>query len=86
MSTYGPEILSVKRSAGVAGQYQLTAMVQYPGEAPEATRFVGSVYGGPIVMVMPSGAQVFVSDRVTDRIGTELTEAWVRSFFAPVSS
>lgn len=76
-----PVVHSVKRRAGVAGQFQLDAVVQYPGEARSTVGFVGSVYGGPIVMVTPAG-QTWVSSRVTDRIGSELNAAWVRAFFA----
>ena len=81
-----PDVLSIKRQAGIAGDYSLTASVQYPGEAPSSVTFIGSTYGGPIVMVMPAGQQVFVSQRVTDRIGSTLTPDWVRAFFAPTNS
>ena len=60
-----------------------TATVQYPGEEPHRIRFVGSAYGGPIVMETPGGHQVFVSARVTERIGSTLSEYWVHAFFAP---
>jgi hypothetical protein len=79
----GPTVLSVKRIGGVAGNYSLRATVEYPGERPSTVEFVGSVYGGPIFMVTPDGTQVFVSSRVTDRIGSALTPAWVAEFFAP---
>lgn len=78
-----PRVLSVTRSAGVAGSFALRVLVQYPGEAAEVSTFVGSVYGGPIVLVLPSGLQSFVSSAVTDRIGSELNAEWVARFFAP---
>lgn len=81
----GPRVLEVKRAAGIAGSFSYRVRVQYPGEAPEVSEFVGSVYGGPIVLVLPSGAQTFVSSRVTDRIGRELTPEWVARFFAPAA-
>jgi hypothetical protein len=78
-----PIVTNVKRHAGIAGNYSLSASVQYEGEEASTVTFVGSVYGAPIVMVMPAGQQVFVSERVTDRLGATLDEAWVRGFFAP---
>jgi hypothetical protein len=77
-----PKVTNVKRRNGVAGQYQLSASVQYEGEAAPTVAFVANASGGPIVMVTPDGHGVFVSQRVTDRIGTKLDEAWVRNFFA----
>ena len=80
-ATDRPEITNITRQSGIAGQFSLTASVRYPGEDFEDVTFVGNTYGGPIVMVLPSGAQTFVSREVTDRIGTELTKEWVRRFF-----
>jgi hypothetical protein len=77
-----PTISNVKRNNGIAGQYTVSATVQYPGEAAETVTFVGSTYGGPIVMVTPSGVQTFVSADVVDRIGATLTPEWVERFFA----
>jgi hypothetical protein len=77
-----PNILSVRKHKGIAGQYELAVRVQYPGESVESVSFVGDVYGGPIVMVTPGiPGGVFVSPRVTDRIGTTLDTAWVHRFF-----
>lgn len=76
------DVLNVKRHAGIAGQYELSATVQYPGEEPERVTFVGSTYGGPIVMRTESGQEVFVSADALSRIGYKLDEAWVRRFFA----
>ena len=81
-----PTVLSVKRRNGVAGAFELVASVQYLGESPESVTFVGSAYGAPIVMVLPSGLQTFVSRDVTDRIGSELTPEWVARFFAERSA
>ena len=81
-TTDSPTVTSIKRHAGVAGEYSFTAVTTYQGEVPSSVTFVGSVYGGPIVMVMPSGQQVMVSRRVTDRIGSKLDAEWVRRFFA----
>lgn len=73
-----PEVTNVKRHAGIAGQFSVTASVQYPCEPPETIEFVGSVYGGPVVMVS-HGHQTFVTD--PGRFGEFGTE-WVREFFA----
>lgn len=78
-----PTVTNVKRRNGVAGQFQISASVRYPGEAASTVTFVGDTYGGPIVMVTPDGHQIIVSSRVTDRIGSKLTPEWVRAFFAP---
>lgn len=67
----------VKRN-GVAGQVEYVATVEYPGEEPSRVSFVGSVYGGPVVMVTESGAQMFVTD--PSRFGTFGPE-WIRRFF-----
>lgn len=85
VDAYDPEtavtVHSVTRSAGIAGQYSLTSVVEYPGEGRSSVVFVGSTYGGPIVMRTESGMEVFVSSDVLDRIGRTLTPAWVRAFF-----
>jgi hypothetical protein len=75
-----PVVHKVTRSAGIAGQYSMTASIEYPGEPFNVVTFVGSVFGGPIVMVTAAG-ETFVSQAVTDRLGSKLTEAWVRAFF-----
>ena len=76
----GPKVTNVKRHAGVAGQYEVSATVEYEGEEPQRVTFSGSAYGGPIVMVTPS-SQVFVSQDVIARLGGGLSESWVRRFF-----
>jgi hypothetical protein len=81
MTTDGPTVTNVKRHAGIAGQYSISAEVQYPNETPQSVSFVGSTYGGPIVMVRPNGRQVFIDRAVTDRIGEKLTPEWVARFF-----
>jgi hypothetical protein len=74
-----PTIHRVKRHAGIAGQYAIEATVSYPDEPRETVTFVGSVYGGPVVMRTPSGMETFVSE--PGRFG-EFGESWVRAFFA----
>jgi hypothetical protein len=56
--------------------------VQYEGEKASTVTFVANLLGGPIVMVTPAG-QTFVSRDVTNRIGENLDEGWIRAFFAP---
>lgn len=74
-----PEIISIKRSAGIAGQVQYTATVRYEGEDESRVAFAGSQFGGPVVML--SGANLQVQTFVTNpgRFG-KFSEAWVRSF------
>ena len=77
--------MNIRKSTGPAGEISYTAETE---DGP--LTFVGSVYGGPIVMVLPSGAQTFVSDpgrfedssgsRHARRFGNILTEGWVRNF------
>lgn len=73
-----PTVHSVKRTNGVAGQVSYTAVVQYTDEPKEAVTFVGSAYGGPVVMVTPAGMQHFVTD--PGRFG-EFDKQWVERFF-----
>ena len=64
---------------GIAGQLAVTAHIRY-GHAPvEPTTFVGSRYGGPVIMITPDGQQVFVVD--PGRFGAFGRE-WVRRFYA----
>jgi hypothetical protein len=74
-----PTLGKIRKQNGVAGQVSCSVPVTYPGEDTKTVTFVGSAYGGPVVMVTPGGRQTFV--RNADRHGT-FGEAWVRSFFA----
>jgi hypothetical protein len=78
---YEPTVENIERHPGIAGQYTMTADVTYPDGPTEPITFVGSIYGGPVVMVTPSGQQVMVSQAVTERLGSTLDESWVRRFF-----
>jgi hypothetical protein len=75
----GPMLGPIRKARGVAGELCFTVEVTYEGEPPSVLSFVGNVYGGPVVMVMPSGRQTFVSD--PGRFG-EFGAEWVRRFFA----
>lgn len=75
----GPKVRHVTVHDGVAGQRIVTAVVQYPDEKPTDVTFVGSVYGGPVVMVSgDSGTETFVTE--PSAFGTFGAE-WVREFF-----
>lgn len=74
-----PLVANVRKHAGIAGQFQVSAEVTYPGEPTAAITFVGSVYGGPVVMVSPSGHQTYVTE--PERFGDFGTE-WVKRFFS----
>ena len=76
----GPTLSRIKRANGVAGRIAYYVTVTYPQEPPYTVTFVGSVYGGPIVMVTagnPGGTFV----RNSERFGPFGPE-WVRRFFA----
>ena len=75
-----PRISNIRRHNGVAGQFSYTVDTRYPGEEVTKTEFVGSTYGGGVVLVM-NGKQVSVrpSGRFTDF--STLNPQWVRDFF-----
>jgi len=78
-----PEVKVGKRQSGIAGEYAFSATVAYPDEPASVVTFKGSTFGGPIVMVTDGNPRgVFVSSRVTERIGAKLDAAWVERFFA----
>ena len=79
MSSTAPKLGKITRDRGVAGQISYSVTVTYPGESPETVTFVGSTYGGPVVMVSDTWGQQFV--RNAERHGA-FGEAWVRSFYA----
>lgn len=72
-----PEVTNLKRRKGMAGQFSVEVTVTHPGEEPRIIEFVGSEYGGPVLMVTQYG-QTFVTD--PGRFGT-FGEDWVRKFF-----
>lgn len=70
----------IRKETGVAGQIAYVVTVSYPDESPSTVRFVGSVYGGPVLMQTasnPSGTWVRHAERF-GKFGPE----WVRQFFA----
>jgi hypothetical protein len=72
-----PTVTKLKKINGVAGQFAVRATVAYPGEDPQVIEFVGSAYGGPVLMVTDAG-QTWVTD--PGRFGSFGTD-WVRKFF-----
>lgn len=71
----------ITKQTGVAGQIAYSVTVTYENEEPYDVRFIGSVYGGPVVMET-NGRQTFVTN--PDRFGdfSEKPVEWVRKFFA----
>ncbi len=74
-----PTILSIKSTNEIGGRVAHMATVQWPGEEPEVVGFIGSIYGGPVVMVTETFGQVFVTD--PGRFG-DFSVEWVRRFYA----
>lgn len=72
-----PHIYFIRRHAGIAGQFSVSARVGYPDEAPRDVEFIGSTYGGPVVMRTAS-VETFVTE--PGRFG-EFGVQWVRRFF-----
>lgn len=78
--TRSPHLGRIVRHSGVAGQLAYSVAVTYAGEPAAVVTFLGSVYGGPVVMVTPTCRKgVFVTD--PNRFGTFGPE-WVRNFFS----
>ena len=78
-----PQVVSIVKRIGMAGQYSYRATVRYPPERADSTmEFVGSRYGGPVVAIMGDGSQHFVDQAVVERCGGQLTADWVRRFFS----
>lgn len=77
-----PTVTDIKRHAGIAGQFEVSADVTYPGENTERSTFTGSVYGGPVVAQYGNLPQMFVTD--PSRFGDFATDpiAWVHAFYA----
>ena len=83
-TSYRPRLGDIKRTTGIAGQVSYRVGAYYPGDdgIPTDVEFVGSVYGGPVVMITRYGKTTEVQRFVDDpsRHG-EFSPAWVRRFF-----
>ncbi len=66
--------MNLTTTKAVAGQFSVTAQTD---DGP--LTFVGSVYGGPVVMITPGGTQTFVTD--PGRFG-KFGKEWVEAFLA----
>jgi len=77
-TTAAPTVTKLFRRKGVAGQFAIQGTVTYPGEEPRVVEFVGSVYGGPVLMVTDLG-ETWVTD--PGRFGT-FGKGWFLRFFA----
>jgi hypothetical protein len=81
-----PEILSIRRRNGIAGQYAYDVKVSYThGDGTQETTavtFTASGYGapGPVVMVTDT-MQVHVTN--PGQYGDTLSPQWIRNFYAP---
>jgi hypothetical protein len=73
-----PEVTKIFRRNGVAGQFAVQATVTYPGEDPRVVEFVGSTYGGPVLMITET-SETWVTD--PGRFG-KFGKGWVARFFA----
>lgn len=73
-----PTVTKLFQRKGVAGQFAVQCTVTYPGEEPRVVEFVGSAYGGSVLMVTDHG-ETWVTD--SGRFG-RFGKGWVRRFFA----
>lgn len=75
-----PTLGQITKVPGVAGQISYRVPVTYPTEPTSTVEFVGSAYGGPVLMITPGNpGGMFVKD--PGRFGSFGPE-WVRRFFA----
>lgn len=80
MSDTRPVVDKITRKDGLAGQIAYTATVHYPGSPLSQTTFVGSMYGGPVVIIVDHGQEQFFVDD-PGRFGP-FGEEWVRRFYS----
>ena len=74
-----PEIISMKRFTGIAGQFGYNVKVQYPNEAIQTVGFVSSTFGGGIYQITPTFGQIRVTS--PERFGPVLNPEWIRQYF-----
>ncbi len=75
--TVRPTLSGMRRYNGTAGQFSLAVEVSYPGEDKRTVEFVGSRYGGPVLMLTDT-AEVWVTE--PGRFGV-FGKDWVRRFY-----
>lgn len=87
--TSAPHTLTIHmldRVEGIGGQFRFTVSYtrrwddESQGFYPATDTFVGSVYGGPVVLVFPSGYQYRI-DRSVERFGDTLSRRWLERWF-----
>lgn len=77
-TTTAPVVSKVFQRKGTCGQFSVQATVTHPGEEPRVVEFVGSSYGGPVLMITETW-ETYVSE--PGRFG-RFGKGWVRRFFA----
>lgn len=75
-----PEIISIKKVNGVAGQFGYDVKVKYEDEPVRSVAFIGTTYGHSVIMVGSTGQQTYVL--YPERFGPVLNPEWIRNFFA----
>ena len=73
---------------GVAGTYAYNVDLTYrfaersekPVEQKLRVKFMSSIYGAPVVLVLPGGQQVHVTE--WRRFGDVLDRGWIRRFYS----
>jgi hypothetical protein len=78
IETVSPTLTKMFQRKGTAGQFAVQVTVTYPGEDPRVVEFVGSVYGGPVLMVTEI-SETWVTE--PGRFG-KFGKAWVKKFYA----
>lgn len=68
----------LRQTRGIAGQFSVICDVFTEGEPSRQVEFIGSSYGGPVIMRTGS-IETFVTD--PDRFGA-FGKQWVQRFFA----
>jgi hypothetical protein len=89
-ATTAPNVLTIHkldRIEGIGGQFAF--VVDYTRKWDDETQmsphrardtFVGSIYGGPVALVFPSGFQTRI-DRSVERFGETLSRRWLERWF-----
>ena len=79
----GATLLAIRREEGVAGQYAYHCRIKYfPDEPASRVTFVGSAYGGSVVMISEVWGQMIVAEEVAYRCGALLSPEWIRRFYS----
>lgn len=73
-------VFEYKKWSGIAGQIGVSVIEVGNGPKRVSGSFFGSTYGGPVVMILPSGLQTFVTN--PERFGKFEADrvAWAAAF------